>query len=179
MIKPFLNIFRESSRSFHGQEEGEQVILLLRWHGFMILSPLSLIFVLALVPIVVWLGISPLPALFWFLASLWYLILWAFAFYFLTLYALNTVILTDRRLIDNAQEGFFKRRVSELNTYRVQDVTTKISGIIETFLNFGDIIVQTAASEREFVFRNIWNPEGIKDKIMDVVIAHQSKIGLS
>lgn len=184
MLNRLLHLFKESQQSFHGQEEGEEVILLLRCHGFTIISPVCLIFMLGFVPPLLWVTVfysnTGLAAqLFWFMASLWYLILWAFLFYFTTLYALNTVILTDRRLIDNVQEGFFKRRVSELNTYRVQDVTTNINGVIETFLNFGDIVVQTAASEREFVFRNIANPEEIKDKIMKVVIAHQSKVGLS
>lgn len=185
MLTKLISLFRESTRSFHGQEEGEEVILLLRCHSFTIISPICLIFALALVPIMLWFSVfqtyigTSAASLFLFVSSLWYLILWAFLFYFTTLYALNTVILTDRRLIDNVQEGFFKRRVSELNTYRVQDVTTSINGVIKTFLNFGDIVVQTAASEREFVFRNIANPEDIKDKIMKVVIAHQSKVGLS
>ncbi len=184
MLTKLISLFQESTRSFHGQEEGEEVILLLRCHSFTIWTPICLIIALGFVPILLWLTIfyhyiGIAAQLFWFGASLWYLILWAFLFYFATLYSLNTVILTDRRLIDNVQEGFFKRRVSELNTYRVQDVTTNINGIIETFLNFGDIVVQTAASEREFVFQNIANPEDIKDKIMKVVIAHQSKVGLS
>jgi uncharacterized membrane protein YdbT with pleckstrin-like domain len=184
MLSRLFSLFKESTQSFHGQEQGEEVILLLRCHSFTIITPICLIIVLGLLPFALWMtvlhsyrGIS--AELFWFGTSLWYLMLWAFLFYFTTLYALNTVILTDRRLIDNVQEGFFKRRVSELNTYRVQDVTTNINGVIETFLNFGDIVVQTAASEREFVFRNIANPEEIKDKIMKVVIAHQSKVGLS
>lgn len=184
MLNRLFSIFRESTQSFHGQEEGEEVILLLRSHSFIVLTPICLVILLGFVPITLWMTVfyhlrGLYAELFWFGTSLWFLILWAFLFYFATLYALNTVILTDRRLIDNVQEGFFKRRVSELNTYRVQDVTTDISGIIETFLNFGDIVVQTAASEREFVFRNIANPEEIKDKIMKVVIAHQSKVGLS
>lgn len=184
MIRRLLNIFKESSRSFHGQEEGEQVILLLRCHAFTILLPVSLIALLALVPIGMAFSFSErlvgeTTILFWFITGLWYLILWAFLFYFATLYALNTVILTDRRLIDNDQEGFFKRRVSELNAYRVQDVTVRTTGMIQTFLNFGDIVVQTAASEREFVFKNIANPEEIKDQIMQAVTAHQSKLGLS
>jgi membrane protein YdbS with pleckstrin-like domain len=185
MIQRLINIFKESTRGFDGQEKGENVVLLLRQHRFTIYLPISFIILFALVPVILWLALQAqiearhLKALFLFLSSLWYLALWAYLFYLLTLYSLNTVVVTDRRIIENEQFGFFNRKVSELPNYRVQDVSVRTHGMIETFLNFGDIVVQTAAAEREFTFHKITNPEMVKDKIMQVVSAHQKRVGLN
>ena len=160
-------------------------MLLLRRHRFTILFPLSLFALGLLVPLVTWDLVGPsfetrgLSGVFYFASSIWYLIIWLGAFYYLTLYVLNTVIITDRRIIENEQHGFFNRKISELHAYRVQDVSVHTNGIVETMLHFGDIVVQTAASEKQFVFHKIPNPEEVKDSIMKIVSTHQSKVRLS
>ncbi len=184
MINKLLAIFTETHSHFDGQEPEEVVILLLRPHLFTILLPMSLLFLAALIPIGIWIWLSDkislveLQALFSFLISLYYLGLWSLLFYFLTIYSLNIVIITDRRIIQNEQYGYFSRKISELQTYRVQDISINVRGMIETFLNFGDIRVQTAGSEREFIFKKIPNPGQVKDSIMQVVTAHQAKLQL-
>jgi hypothetical protein len=185
MIKRILSVFTESTLGFEGQEPGETVVLLLRRHNFTIMFPVGFVILLGLVPVIAWLflpigyDLSALSHLFWFVLSMWYLFLWTLLFYFLTLYCLNTVIVTDRRIIESEQYAFFSRKVSELHTYRVQDVSAHTHGFIETLVGYGDISVQTAASEREFVFHKIPNPEKVKDEIMRVVAAHQTKVGLN
>lgn len=185
MIDKLLNIFTESTLSFEGQQDGEIVVMILRRHRFTILAPLSFLSLAALFPPVLSEAFSEqfkalgVTEIFWFAASLWYLFLWLSIFYFITMYLLNTVIVTDRRIIESEQHGFFNRKISELHAYRVQDVSVHTHGFIETLLKFGDIVVQTAASEKQFVFHKIPNPEIVKDKIMEVVTAHQSKVKLA
>lgn len=185
MIRKFLSLFRESTNHFEGKQEGEVVILLLRRHRFVVLFPLSFIALFALVPPLVWSGLSPalyakgLVTPFLFIVSIWYLILWVVTFYCLLMWSLNTVVVTDRRIIENEQHSLFNRKVSELHAYRVQDVSTHTNGVIETFLHFGDIVVQTAASEKQFIFHRVPNPESVKDTIMQVASAHQSKVKLA
>lgn len=178
MIKRLFQIINDTESHFEGQEPGEIVVLVLRRHKFTVLFPLGFQILFALIPILVWQYLSPqiaamgLSSLFFFGASLFYLLLWTHIFYMLTIYALNTVIVTDKRIIENEQHAFFSRKVSELHTNRVQDVSARTTGFLETFIGFGDIVVQTAASEREFVFHRIGNPERVKDSIMKVVAAH-------
>ncbi|MEK7135450.1 MAG: PH domain-containing protein, partial [Patescibacteria group bacterium] len=181
MIRRLLNIFNYSEGHFQGQEVGENVVLLLRRHKFTVLFPLSFLGLLAVLPLAIWVFLPPsidfdlntLSPLFWFILSLFYLFLWVLLFYFLTLYSLNTVIVTNHRIIENEQRAFFSRKVSELHVYRVQDVSAHTHGLIETFVGYGDIYVQTAGSEREFTFKKIGNPEEVKDRIMQVVSASQ------
>lgn len=164
-------LFNPSHRSerFEGQEPDESIALLLRRHRFVILYPVGFILLLALLPLLVRLSLPSASTAFYFLVSLYYLFLWLLLFYKLTLFCLNTVIVTDRRIVENEQNGLFKRKVSELHIHRVQDVSVHVEGIVQTFFNFGDIVVQTAASEREFVFHSIASPEAVKDRIMRAV----------
>ncbi len=184
MFKKLISLFTETTQSFQGQEAGERVILIIRQHIFTVSYRLTLVFLAALVPLLAKLAFPTLAAsshgaLFLFLASLWYAALWLGAFYILTLYCLNTIVITDRRIIENEQESFFNRKVAELHLFRIQDVVVHTEGFFETLLSFGDVMVQTAATEREFTFRRIGNPEHVKDVIMQTVSAHRSNLSLS
>ena len=182
MIKQLLSIFRESSNSFDGQEKDEQVVLLLRQHPFVILFRIGLFGLVALVPVVIgtiffpYLEMHGWLNLFFFASSIWYLGLWLTVFYSLTIYTLNTVIITDHRIIDRDQKGFFNRKISELHAHRIQDVSTHTNGVIETFLHFGDVTVQTAGSEKQFVFQQIPNPDQARDAIMQIAGARDSGV---
>lgn len=172
MIKLLLSLFKHSSNSFEGQQEGEKILLLIRRHPFTISTRLVVLILVGLVPIILGKFFFPhistedYKDLFFFLSSLWYLGLWLFIFHALTLYILNTVIVTDRRVIDRDQHGLFNQKVSELNGDRIQDVSTHVNGVVETFLGFGDVTVQTAASERQFIFHQVPRPEQVKDVII-------------
>ncbi|MDB5266190.1 MAG: hypothetical protein JWN89_5 [Parcubacteria group bacterium] len=175
-LRSFLELFTNSDNSFEGQEESEKVILILRKHIFIIYSQVFLYGVLIFVPWAVgqgfggFLSAQALMHLFVFISSLWMLFFWAAIFYSLTMYSLNVVIITDHRIIESSQLGLFKRKISELHLSRVQDISVRTDGIIETALKFGDLEVQTASEQREFIFRLIPNPEHVKDVIMNLVV---------
>lgn len=88
------------------------------------------------------------------------------------MYMLDVWIVTDRRIIDSTQHGFFNRTVSELHLTRVQDISVHTVGVIPTLLHFGDLQVQTAGTEEKFNFLQIPNPLAVKDAIMAVVTDH-------
>lgn len=182
MIKSFFSTFRDSPNSFEGQREGERVILLLRRHPFTILIRIGFFGLACFVPIIV--GVMFLSYLlehewlnlYLFVSSIWYLGFWLAIFYFLTMYTLNTVTITDHRIIDSDQHGFFNREISELHSHRIQDVSVHTNGIIETFLKFGNVTVQTAASEKQFIFHQIPRPDRVKDVIMQMARSRHSGI---
>lgn len=171
-MNSFLSIFTESTNHFEGEEDGEKVILLIRRHPFFIVIRLVFFIVLILVPIIVDILFSPflhtnnILDLFFFVSSVWYLFLWSGIFYSLTMYTLDVWIVTDRRIIDSLQHGFFNRTISELHLTRIQDISVQTEGVIQTVLHFGDLQVQTAATEEKFNFSQIPNPVIVKDEIM-------------
>ena len=110
----------------------------------------------------------PLPLLI-FLISLLALIIWIRFFSLVTDIYLDSWTITNKRIIDIDQRGFFNRQVSSFRIERIQDVTTDINGIIATFLNFGDIHVQTAGDDQEFIIHGVPNPKAIKQNILKEV----------
>jgi uncharacterized membrane protein YdbT with pleckstrin-like domain len=181
-MKRLLSIFKESTQRFEGQEDGEEVVMVLRRHRFVLYLPVAFLALMCLVPIIIFylygkeIDSGGFASLSFFVSSLWYIGVWLLAFYFLSMYALNTVIITNKRVIDNDQLGFFDRKVSELHMHRIQDVAVHTQGVIETFLDFGTITVQTAAVDKQFVFPQIPNPEAVKDTIMQVVGSQYSGV---
>jgi hypothetical protein len=182
MIKSLFSILRHSTNSFEGQREGEKVILLSRRHYFTIMTRLGFFGLACLVPIAIilvfysYLIASDWLNLFLLISGLWYLGFWLAIFRSLTLYTLDTLLITNYRVIDSNQNGFFDREVSELQSHRIQDVSIHTNGMIETFLKFGDITVQTAASEKRFVFHQIPNPDTVKDVIMQMAGSKHSGV---
>jgi len=182
MIKSLLSIFKDSPNSFEGQRAGEEILLLLRRHHFTIIVRLSFYLLGVLVPIILsqafltYLSAHDLSSLFFFVSSIWYMALWLGAFHALVIYSLSTVVITNERIIDSDQHSLFDRKIAELNNDRIQDVSVHTSGIIETVLKFGTVSVQTAASERQFIFHQVPEPNRVKDVVMQITTSRHSGI---
>ncbi len=171
----FLSVFTETNYSFEGQRPNELVVALLYRHWFVIVSKLLGFIIMALVPLVAyvllwdWIALYDLSSLYGLLVAVYYLIWWYSAFYNITMYLLDTWILTDHRVIDSEQHGFFNRTVAELNLAKIEDISTSVKSFIGTVLKFGDIEIQTAGTHPKFSFEQIPNPEGVREQL---TIAH-------
>lgn len=106
------------------------------------------------------------PSVLVFFVSLWGLLLWLRFFSFWSDHHLDGWILTNKRVIDVEQRGFFRRDIASFRLERIQDVTTEVRGILATILKFGEVHVQTAGTDREFVLKNATNPKYIKEVIL-------------
>ncbi len=82
---------------------------------------------------------------------------------------LDVWILTNDRVIDAEQIAFFKREVAVLRYEHIEDIKVNVSGLLKTFIDIGDITIQTAAEHREFIFTNVENPYYVKSIIEHVV----------
>ena len=101
-----------------------------------------------------------------FSLGIWWLFLWLGAFNTFTAYYLDAWLLTNRRIVDIDQLGFFSRQVSSFLLDRVQDVTTDIHGFLATVIDFGNIQVETASAAQHFVIKGISNPRHLRDLIL-------------
>lgn len=161
--------------NFPGQHDDEQVILFLRRHWFIffvhLLSVLAAIFGLVLIYIFFVFfdesfSQSEYYNLLLFGESLGTLFVWNLFFILWLDFYLDAWIVTDERIINIDQKGFFNRDISELKLTKIQDVTSEISGVIPTLLNYGNIHVQTAGEKERFVFCQIPNPNEVKNMIV-------------
>jgi hypothetical protein len=56
----------------------------------------------------------------------------------------DIIIITTERMININQEGLLSRDVSELRLSEVQNVTSQQEGILQSFLDYGRLVVETA-----------------------------------
>jgi hypothetical protein len=140
-------------------------------HAILLVLPFALPKLFLLVP-----PFAPFAAYFTFSTPLsrlilgsYLLVVWTSAWGTFTRYYLNAWVLTSQRIINIKQPRFFTREVSSLFLSRVQDVTSDVSGFLESLLNIGDITVQSAGEEREFIMRGITRPEHLRDLILKYV----------
>ncbi|HRY36724.1 MAG TPA: PH domain-containing protein [Candidatus Magasanikbacteria bacterium] len=90
--------------------------------------------------------------------------------YFVDFY-LDIFFVTNDRLVDVNQNNLFARTVSEVDLYRIQDITSEIKGISQQLFNYGTIIIQTAATEPKFVVYKVPDPHGLRQKLLDLAEA--------
>lgn len=161
------------------QRKDERVVLFLRRHWFALLAIVAAFILLVGVPLIagwyfwdgfeVWLGHRIWGPLIVILGSMYFLSIWLFAFLEFTDYYLDTWIITNERIINIEQEGLFNRTASELDLAAVQDTTAEIRGILQTIFTYGQVYVQTAGEKGRFHFKNIDNPEHVKELITRLV----------
>lgn len=158
----------------------EQVLVLLRRHWIILFGRLLAFLLIGLIPlgIILLLGLVEVPDLTpWpHTALIIFYLIWSYGlFYTVTMYLLDVWIVTDHRVVDSEQHGFFSHTTAELNLYRIQDISLEVSGIVPTFFNYGDLKIQTAGTEEKFFFKQIPGPDSVKDLIMD---AHKKFVKL-
>lgn len=172
-------------------EPGEQIIKVIRRHYLVLVPDIFVLVLLAMLPLGLYeffisdflpFGIEAkdfVVDLFerWkgFGYSIWLLMLWIFFFVEWTDYYLDLWVITDRRIIDVEQKGFFHRDVTSFNFSQIQDITVETRGFIETMFRFGTLHVQTAGHNREILIRDAHNPEEARALILR--LQEKSKVG--
>lgn len=161
------------------QKSYEHPVYKLRGHPFVFLKPVFVFFLLAVLPYVFYLlvnenypnflqGKNAYPILV-LGASAYYLSIWLFFFSEFAVYFLDMWIVTNDRLLNINQTGLFNRTVSELDLFKVQDVTSEVNGMVATFFNYGNVYIQTAGEKERFVFIKVPRPHQIRQRIIDLV----------
>lgn len=165
-------------------EPGEHVVRQARKHWFLFLAELLPYAIIAILPFALPTLLSFAPPLASYAArirfdtplmravlGIWLLVSWTAAWGAFTRYYLNAWVLTNQRIVDIKQRGYFSREVSSVLLTRVQDVTTDVSGVLPSLLGIGDITVQSAGAVDEFRMNGIPRPEQMRDLILKYVPA--------
>lgn len=96
----------------------------------------------------------------------YYLAIWLFFWNAWVDYYMDVWLVTSDRVISYVQNGLFNRVVSELRLSRVQDVNTKVKGLLATMFHFGDVTVETAGEYVNFDLKNVPHPYEVAEKIL-------------
>ncbi len=84
------------------------------------------------------------------------------------LWSMNVIIITNQRLIDLDQQGFFNRTVSETTFAKIQDVSYTIRGLLPTVFHYGTVVVQTAGGQTNLELKGVHKPESVQDVITEL-----------
>ncbi len=153
---------------FDGQRDGEKLLFVFRRH----IIAMRKGFYLLLIPFV----ISAIPPLIWqnnlelFLLPLGGLVLGLimFAYHFM-MWFFTVYIVSDQRIRQITQRGFFGKDVVELRLSKIQNISYNIPGFTGEIFNFGTIVIQTFVGD--LVIRNVEHPDAIYNKLQDAVSA--------
>lgn len=164
---------------FPGQRPNEQVIRLLRRHWSVAFTFISHAIISAVVlPIVV--GLLLYFEVFTFVPntvpyvllvegiSIYYLIAALFYFHNFVDYHLDIWVITDQRIVSIEQNGLFNRTIAELHIEKIQDVSSEVKGKVQTFLDFGQVYIQTAGAIEKFSFDEVPHPAEVAKLILHV-----------
>ncbi|PIP76025.1 hypothetical protein CO134_01015 [Candidatus Kuenenbacteria bacterium CG_4_9_14_3_um_filter_39_14] len=168
------------------KEADEEIVFFLRRHPFILWRVLLVYFFLALVPLAAYfiikneLGFTlqgELELIFIRLLVIsFYLFWWLFLYYFWLDYYLDVWLVTNCRVINIEQKGLFNRVVAEHKLFRIQDVRSEQKGIMPTFLNYGEVHIQTAGAEKVVVFEEVPRPHYVAQEIIKLVENHKIKM---
>lgn len=68
------------------------------------------------------------------------------------IYNQSSIVITDKNITQILQTGLFGRKVSQLTMANVEDVTAVQHGIFATMFDFGELKIETAGEQANFVF---------------------------
>ena len=153
-------------REFDGQREGEELLFVFRRHiiamrkGFyLLLIP----FMVSSIPPLIWqnnleLFILPLVGLgLGLLLFSYHFLMWYYTYY----------IVTNQRIRQITQKGFFGKDVVELKLSKIQNISYNIPGFSGEVFKFGTIIIQTFVGD--LVIHKVEHPDEIYNKLQDAV----------
>ncbi len=100
--------------------------------------------------------------------SVYYLSCFLFFYTNFVTFHLDMWIVTNDRLLDMEQKSLFSRVISELDLYQVQDATSEVSGFFPSVFNYGNLSLQTAGTVERFIFKNVANPNKLRQLILDL-----------
>ncbi len=165
-----------SSKQFDGQREGEELLLVFRRH----IIAMRKGFYLLLIP----LAVSSIPPLIWqdnlelFLLPVAGLLIGLILFsYHLMLWYFTVYIVSDQRIRQVTQHGFFGKDVVELGLSKIQNISYTVPGFSGEIFKYGTIVIQTIVGD--LVIHKVEHPEKVYNQLQDAVqiaIAREGRV---
>ncbi|HMH70062.1 MAG TPA: PH domain-containing protein [Candidatus Saccharimonadales bacterium] len=153
---------------FDGQRDGEELLFVFRRH----MIAMRKAFYMLLIPF----AVSSIPPLIWqsnielFLLPVAGLLIGLMLFFYhFVMWYFTIYIVTDQRIRQVTQRGFFGKDVVELRLSKIQNISYNIPGFTGEILGFGTIVIQTLVGD--LVINKVEHPDQIYNKLQDAVTA--------
>lgn len=141
-------------------QDHETVLLRCRRHAIYLYPRLVAIALVAIAPVVVLLLVTTHVAA--LAASAVWLLFWVANAYLLWFRYRNDMwIVTNQRVVDSVKRHWFHHRMASTDLVDVEDIAIHRAGVLQTVLNFGNVQLQTAGVQANFVLTGIPDPAGV------------------
>lgn len=165
--------------SFQTQKHGESIILFLRSHLITNITWVLISFALLFLPILIIalfkdISLSFIPSenitRFAIIFTIfYYLMVFSYAFLSFLNWFYNIFLVTTERIVDIDYSDIVVHNIAITNLGHVEDVNYTQSGFIPTIINFGNLFVQTAGTERNFEALSVPKPREATHIIGDLI----------
>lgn len=156
-------------KQFEGQHEDEEVLFIFRHHLIKIRKAFYMVFIpflVASIPVLVWPeNINNLWVAFGGLG----LGLLLFFYHWLGWY-FSVFIVTNQRLRQITQKGFFNRSVIDLGLSKIQNISYNVPGLSASMFGFGTLVIQTYVGD--LYLDKIEHPAKIYNDLTDAIKQH-------
>jgi len=158
--------------TFHGKEQDEEVILVIRSH-WIVYVPQALLALLVLVSPWILGAISTdifkSTAIFFSLLITSLLIGGSILVSAILKWYYNVDMITDQRVVDLDFPNVMAHTMSEAQLEHIEDVTQKQLGLLGSIFDVGTVYVQTAGSNQNIEFTNIPRPRDVQEILSDLL----------
>lgn len=156
--------------------ETEQVILVLRQHPITQFKWVIAVLVMMFLPLLFSsAGIfSFLPSTYRFAAVLgWYMIIFGLVVESFLKWFYRVYIITDERIIDVDFLSMMYKDVSTTKIDKIEDVTSISTGFLASVIDYGSIIIQTAATKQELQFESVPHPSKVTALLNELILEEE------
>ena len=150
--------------TFSERNQDEQIYLALRPHWVTNLRWMFISVIMLFVPLFFhyFSFLNFFPTQYQFSAILfWYLFTFIFSFEKFLDWYFDLFLVTNERVVDISFNNLLNKHFAEASLDVIQDVSSSVKGILGTFFNYGDVLIQTAAEINQINFEKVPNPEKI------------------
>lgn len=165
LVLSLYNKIMEHEYTFNGQRPNEKVLDMVKNHVFVLFWPgLKAIFFIA---------IGAAAFIFWsnqfsgIILIIFLLVAFGIFSRSYYTYSQSVFLVTNQRVLNVEQKGFWKRKITETEIDKIQDVSSSVSGLFKIMLKFGNLVIRTAGASEgtEIRVKNISSPYEVQQEI--------------
>lgn len=172
-------MIQPENMEYESQLEGETILLFLRQHPIVNLSWIALAAVMLILPLLLMPFFPPflmLPAAYKFVLFLsWNLLVLGFAVERVLMWLFNSFIITDERIIDIDFYSLIYKIVNYAQIDKIEDVDTRVGGVLFSLLDAGDVVVQTAAEIPQFEIDRVPHPSKVAKLLSELMVEEEQE----
>ena len=154
---------------FKGQREGEEFLFMFRKHIIAMRKGFYLflgVFAISCLPTFFMLTSENLMNALWVACGGFLVGLMLFLYHFMLWYY-SIYIVSNQRIRQITQKGFFGRRMMDLPLSKIQSVNFEIPGFFGDIFHFGTINIFTIVGDLEI--KNVEHPEDVYNRLQDAI----------